>query len=59
LTKLLAKLFVNNSQQHNYNCDHQQNVDETAHGVRGNQTQQPQDEHNNGNDIKHDIDLSG
>jgi hypothetical protein len=33
-------------------------MDETTHGVGSNQSQQPQDEHNDGDGIEHDIDLS-
>jgi hypothetical protein len=33
-------------------------VNETAHGVRGNQPQQPQDEHYYSNGIKHDVTFS-
>jgi hypothetical protein len=53
-----AASSVNYSQQDNHDSDHQQNVNETAHGIRSNYPQQPQDEHNDGNGIKHDIDLS-
>jgi len=60
LKELLRKvlLTVNQSQQNDYDSNHQQNVDETTHSVRSNQPQQPQDKHNNGNGIKHDINLS-
>jgi hypothetical protein len=33
-------------------------MDEASHGVRGNQTKQPQDDHHYSNGIQHDIDLS-
>jgi hypothetical protein len=49
---------ANHSQQDNHDGDHQQNVNETAHGVGSDQAKQPQDEHNDGNGIEHDIDLS-
>jgi hypothetical protein len=45
-------------QQDNHNSNHQQNVDETTHGGGCDQTQQPQDEHNYSNGIKHDFNLS-
>jgi hypothetical protein len=50
-----ATSSLNHSQQDNHNSDYQQNMNETAHGVRRNQTQQPQDEHYNGKGIEHDI----
>jgi hypothetical protein len=53
-----AASSVNHPQQDNHDSDHQQNVNETTHGVRSNHPQQPQDKHNDGNGIKHDIDLS-
>jgi hypothetical protein len=49
---------VDHSQQDDHDSDHQQDMDEAAHGVSSDQPEQPQDEHNNGNGIKHDIDLS-
>jgi hypothetical protein len=45
-------------QQDNHNRDHQQNMNETAHGVRRDQSQQPQDKHYYGNGIKHFLHLS-
>jgi hypothetical protein len=49
---------VNQSNQNYHDCDHQQNVNETAHGFGSDQAKQPQDEHNNGNGIEHDSILS-
>jgi hypothetical protein len=48
----------NHVHQYNHDSDYQQNVNEPTHGVRSYQPQQPQDKHNNGNGIKHDIHLS-
>jgi hypothetical protein len=48
----------NDPQQDDHDGDHQQNVNKATHGVRRDQTQQPQDEHHYGNGIEHDIDLS-
>jgi hypothetical protein len=49
---------VNQSKQDHHDGDHQKNVNETAHSVGSNQSKQPQDEHNDGNGIEHDSDLS-
>ena len=52
---MVKQLSVYNSHQHNDNRDNQQDVNETPHGVRGNQSQNPQDEHYNSNGIEHNI----
>jgi hypothetical protein len=49
-------LSSNDSQQDNHDGNHQQYVNESAHGVRSNQPQQPQDEHYYSDGIKHDVD---
>lgn len=48
-------LFVNYTEQDNHDRDYQQNVNESSHRVRADQSQQPEDEHDNGNGIKHVI----
>jgi hypothetical protein len=53
-----ATLSVDDSDQYDHDRDHQQNVYEAAHGVRGNDSQQPQNEHDDGNGIEHDLFLS-
>jgi hypothetical protein len=45
-------------EQNHDNCDYQQNVNETAHGVGCNQSKQPQDNHDDSDGIKHDVVLS-
>jgi hypothetical protein len=54
--KSIGALSPDYSQQDNHDRNHQQNVNEAAHGVRGDQPQQPQDEHYYGNGIEHDVD---
>jgi hypothetical protein len=51
-------LSIDHSQQDHHDSDHQKNVYETTHGVGSDQAKQPQDEHNDGNGIEHDSDLS-
>jgi hypothetical protein len=51
-------LSVDDSDQYDHDRDHQQNVYEATHGVRGNYSQQPQNEHDDCNGIKHDLFLS-
>jgi hypothetical protein len=53
-----ATLSVDDSDQYDHDRDHQQNVYEAPHGVRGNYSQQPQNEHDDSNGIKHDLFLS-
>jgi hypothetical protein len=49
-------LTIDDSEQDNHDGNHQQNVNEAAHGVRSDQPQQPQDEHYYSNGIEHDVD---
>lgn len=42
-------------QQYNHNGNHQKNMDKATHGVSGDQSQQPQDKHDDSNGIEHDI----
>ena len=44
---------ADDSEQHNHDGDHQQDVDESAKGVGRYQPQQPQNEQNDGNGIEH------
>jgi hypothetical protein len=53
-----AALLIDDSDQYDHDRDHQQNVYEATHGVRGNYSQQPQNEHDDSNGIKHDLVLS-
>jgi hypothetical protein len=46
---------VDHSEQDNHDRDDQQNVYETAHGVGSDKPQYPQDEHDDGDGIKHDV----
>jgi hypothetical protein len=49
---------VNHPEQNYHDSDNQQNMNEATHGVRSDYPKQPQDEHNDGNGIEHDIYLS-
>lgn len=48
---------LNNPNQYDDNGDDQQNVDKSAHGVRRNQSQRPQDNKYDCNGAEHDDDL--
>src|SRR3990172_427550 len=40
-------------EQHDYDRDHEENMDESAHGGGGDQSQEPQDDQDDGDGIKH------
>jgi len=44
---------LNDSYQYHHDRDDQENVNESAHGVRGNQAKQPEDDQDNRNSSEH------
>lgn len=50
---LCASTF-NDTNQNDHDRDDQEGMNESAHGVRGNKTQNPEDHHDDGNGFEHD-----
>jgi hypothetical protein len=44
---------LNDTNQNDHNRDDQEGMNESAHGVRGNKTQNPEDDQDDGNGLEH------
>jgi hypothetical protein len=44
---------LNDTNQNDHNRDDQENMNESAHGVRGDKTEKPQDNQDDGNGLEH------
>jgi TPR repeat protein len=51
--QLLKAAALNKSEENYHNRDHQQDMNESTHGVRRDQTKEPEDNENDGNCLKH------
>ena len=45
---------LNDTNQNDHNRDDQEGMNESAHGGRGDKTQKPEDDQDNGNGLEHD-----
>jgi hypothetical protein len=53
IPRSLRSSTLNDSDQYHHDRDDQENVNESAHGVRGDQAKQPEDNQDNRNSFKH------
>ena len=51
----LSASTLNDTHQNDHNRDDQESVNESAHGVRSNKTQNPEDDQDDGNGLEHSV----
>jgi hypothetical protein len=51
----LCASTLNHTHQNDHNRDDQEGMNESAHGIRGNKTQNPEDDQDDGNGLEHGV----